>query len=223
MFPKTGNKFPQAPAVDKARSPYAQLVASALRTSLDDTHRAIKTVMLWTHANERTVKNWLSGTNGPNGEYLLALLGKSDAVVDALIGTLAQDRLTELAMRLNQRVGDDRHWPSFARDQSDTPPVGATLPVGSWGPLHRPKHDPDGPNSDPKHDPDPLSGHTELNHRQLWFLRQLNSGRPMRASDLRREHNVSERTAKRDIAGLRRLKMIRYVGSHRKGRYSAQR
>ena len=38
-----------------------------------ETHQAIKTVMKWTGAKERTVKNWFAGSNGTNGHHLAAL------------------------------------------------------------------------------------------------------------------------------------------------------
>ena len=43
-----------------------------------------KKVMRWTGASERTVKGWLSGTNGPCGEHLVELMEKSDEVWDSL-------------------------------------------------------------------------------------------------------------------------------------------
>jgi hypothetical protein len=135
MFPKTGNKFPRGRPADKAESPYAHLIASALRNSLGDTHRAIKTVMLWTRANERTVKNWLSGTNGPSGDYLLVLLAKSDAVLDALIGTLPQDQLTELAIRLIRRVGSDNYWASPLGSHANAPSIGGLIRDDLQGPA----------------------------------------------------------------------------------------
>jgi hypothetical protein len=52
---------------------YVTVVAAGLRRELGDTHQAIKTVMKWTGANERTVKNWLGGRYGPNGEHLIDL------------------------------------------------------------------------------------------------------------------------------------------------------
>jgi predicted HTH transcriptional regulator len=87
------------------------------------------------------------------------------------------------------------------------------------GSIRSPNDDPNDPDHGPKGDPDSFNRYPDLNHRQIWFLRQLNSGRSMRAEDLRRQHNVSEKTAKRDIAGLRQKKIIKYVGSHRKGQY----
>src|SRR5688572_12299333 len=127
MFPKEGNKFPRRPRADKGSSAYARIVSAALRHSLDDSHRSIKTVMRWTHANERTVKNWLTGANGPNGDYLLVLLGKSDAVVDALIGTLSEDRLVALAIRLIRRRDTDHHLPSAMMGQSRDPPAAGSM------------------------------------------------------------------------------------------------
>jgi hypothetical protein len=175
--------------------------------------------MIWTGAKERTVKNWLSGAHGPHGDYLLVLLGKSDAVMDALVGTLPPDRLAELAIRLTRRSRGDQELPWGA-----VPHTGVILPPGSPGTagatfIGRVNGGPVDPGPDPNQDPDPLNGYTDLNDRQIWFLCQLHSGRPLRGRDLGRQHNVSEKTAKRDIADLRRRKMIKYVGSRRKGHY----
>lgn len=74
MFPKKGNTFPN-------RQQYASGLAVALRDELGSTHQAVKTLMKWTNANERTVKNWLKGTCGPSGEHLARLIQHSDAVL----------------------------------------------------------------------------------------------------------------------------------------------
>lgn len=219
MFPKTGNKFPGGRGPIRPKSPFAQLVSAALRGSLDDSHRAVKTVMIWTGAKERTVKNWLSGTHGPHGDYLLVLLGKSDAVVDALIETLPPDRLTDLAIRLIRRGGGDHRSPSATLSQFGEASELTSMPRPMAVSRRSPNGDPSDPDHGPKGDPDSVDGYTDLNDRQLWFLRQLNSGREIRAIDIRRQHNVSENTAKRDIAGLHRRKIIKYVGSRRRGRY----
>jgi len=219
MFPKTGNKFPGGHGPIQPKSRFAQLVAAALRSSLHDSHRAIKTVMAWTGAKERTVKNWLSGTHGPHGDYLLVLLGKSDAVVDALVGTLPPDRLTELAIRLIRRDGGDHHFLSATVSHPGEVSRPTSMQLAMLGSIRSPNGDPNDPDYGLKRDPDSFNGYPGLNHRQMWFLRQLNLGRSMRAEDLRRQHNVSEKTAKRDIADLRKQKMIKYVGSRRKGRY----
>jgi len=51
MFTKTGNSF-------LTQQQYADGIAKALHLELGGTHQAVKTMMRWTSANERTVKNW---------------------------------------------------------------------------------------------------------------------------------------------------------------------
>jgi hypothetical protein len=64
---------------------YAPAIALTLQKELGETHRAVKILMRWTGACERTVKNWLAGSAGPSGENLVALLRHSDAVLDAVL------------------------------------------------------------------------------------------------------------------------------------------
>ena len=64
---------------------YRKAIADALRCELGLTHRAIKTVMRWTGASERTAKYWLSGERGPSGEHLIRLAQHSDAVLITLL------------------------------------------------------------------------------------------------------------------------------------------
>ena len=59
---------------------YAAELAAALRREMQRRHVAIKTVMRWTGAGERTVKAWLSGISVPRGEHLIALMRHSDEV-----------------------------------------------------------------------------------------------------------------------------------------------
>ena len=72
---------------------YRKAISDTLRRELGPTHQAIKTVMRWTGASERTAKYWLSGERGPSGEHLIRLAQHSDAV---LITILAKaERLSE--------------------------------------------------------------------------------------------------------------------------------
>ena len=80
-FPKMGNVFPGG---DKEPR-YATIIGAALRQDLGGTHRAIKTIVKWTGASERTAKNWLAGACGPSGAHLVALLRKSDGVLEAVL------------------------------------------------------------------------------------------------------------------------------------------
>jgi hypothetical protein len=85
MLPKKGRIFPRGEDRQRREPSYATAVGGALRQELGDTHQATKTVMRWTGAGERTVKNWFAGTSGPRGEHLLAIVRHSDAVFDAVV------------------------------------------------------------------------------------------------------------------------------------------
>jgi len=83
MLPKTGRFLPGGGMPPERR--YAAAIAVALSAELGDTHRAVKTVMRWTGASERTVKNWFAGTTGPNGEHLIEVVRHSDAAFDTIM------------------------------------------------------------------------------------------------------------------------------------------
>jgi|SRR5258707_13537679 hypothetical protein len=78
---------------------YAAAVAHALQRQLGGTHQAVKTVMRWTGASERTVKNWFAGISGPSGQHLLSLAHHSDEVLAAFL-TLAGRQKTAAAIKL---------------------------------------------------------------------------------------------------------------------------
>jgi hypothetical protein len=66
-------------------------VAAALRAELGSTHQAVKTVMRWTGASERTIKNWLDGTHGPSGDHFVVLLRHSDEVLKVVLTMAGRD------------------------------------------------------------------------------------------------------------------------------------
>jgi hypothetical protein len=83
-FPKMGNSLPLSGA-DCAGMRYEHAIALAVRRELGGSNKAIKTLMRRTGASARTVKNWLSGTAGPSGSHLMALMRSSDFVFDAVL------------------------------------------------------------------------------------------------------------------------------------------
>lgn len=83
VMPKMGNVFPHA----RNAAWYAVEIGSALKRELGGTHQAVKTVMKWTGAAERTVKNWLMGQSGPSGIHLIALICHSDAVLEIVLSS----------------------------------------------------------------------------------------------------------------------------------------
>ena len=78
MFTKRCKTFPN-------RQEYASGLAIALQSELGSPHQAVKTLMRWTNANERTAKNWLKGTCGPRGEHLARLIQHSDAALASFL------------------------------------------------------------------------------------------------------------------------------------------
>lgn len=82
-LPKMGKELP-VPRRQKS-SAYALEIAGALRTELGGSNRAIKTLMRWTLASERTAKCWLAGTSGPSGEHLVLLMRNSDSVLERVL------------------------------------------------------------------------------------------------------------------------------------------
>jgi len=103
MFTKTGNSF-------LAQKQYAAGIGKALHLELGESHQAAKTLMRWTNANERTVKNWMAGSSGPRGEHLIALIKHSDLALAAFLKmaerphALAASELPGLRQRLQSVI-----------------------------------------------------------------------------------------------------------------------
>ncbi len=85
MFPKMGKTFPNDDGGHIERLIYQEAIAAALKRELGGSHRAIKTIMTWTGVSERTAKNWITGSHGPAGEHLVALMGHSDEVLKVVL------------------------------------------------------------------------------------------------------------------------------------------
>lgn len=90
-FPKSGNMLPNRRCGRSRKPSFAGLVSTALRTSLKGQSSKIKTVALWTGANERTVKNWLSGERAPSGDHFLGLAANCPAVLAAFLAAIQRN------------------------------------------------------------------------------------------------------------------------------------
>lgn len=94
-LPKMGKELP-VQRHTRSKS-YPTTIAEALAVELGGSNRAIKTVMRWTGASERTAKGWLAGRNGPSGEHLVALLARSDTVLEQLLRLAGRGSVMEVA------------------------------------------------------------------------------------------------------------------------------
>jgi hypothetical protein len=121
MFPKKGKFFPGRNRTNHQAGDYVSVVAAELRRELGDTHQAVKTIMRWTGANERTVKNWLAGRYGPNGDHLICLFRYSNAVLDAFLRLAGREQaihakrlvalraaLADALMQIDSSIGERR-------------------------------------------------------------------------------------------------------------------
>src|SRR5580698_5754320 len=93
MFPKKGNYFPIGTGVGKSKLSYPAAISAALRAELGDSHQAVKTIMRWTGANERTVKNWLGERRGPRGEHLLRIIRHSDKALEVVLELAGREQI----------------------------------------------------------------------------------------------------------------------------------
>jgi hypothetical protein len=104
MLPKKGKNLHRGSSGNRGgHDPFGQGIAAALQSELGRTHQAVKTVMIWTGASERTVKHWLAGTYGPNGQHLIDLASHSDAVLDYFLMASGRRSLTPGIDLLNLR------------------------------------------------------------------------------------------------------------------------
>ena len=110
MLPKKGKKLHRQVTYKGFAVAYPKQVAAALRAELGTTHQAVKTVMRWTGASERTVKNWFAGTHGPSGEHLVALAQYSDEVLEVFLvlaernSRIVGARLVDLRRKLMETI-----------------------------------------------------------------------------------------------------------------------
>jgi hypothetical protein len=75
--------------------PFAEVIAGAMLQEWGSTPSARKEVCRITGANERAVRNWFEGKNGPSGENLIALLRHSDAVLAVVLEHAGRDHLVQ--------------------------------------------------------------------------------------------------------------------------------
>ena len=106
MLPKKGIVFPNGENL----GPYPRAVAYALKCELGSSHQAVKIIMRWTGAGERTVKNWLAGVSGPSGQHLVDLIRNSDDVLAVLLviagrrQVMAAQRLVDVRNKLAETI-----------------------------------------------------------------------------------------------------------------------
>lgn len=202
MLPKKGKMLHLWVGLAKSPKDYAELIADALKEEHGDTHRSVKTIMGWTNASERSVKNWLSGESGPSGYFLMRLFAKSAAVqalvLELITDASAQPPTPQVATRID--LGNDDPPGTEVETDADYGDIIGDI----YGDIDVTINCP---------------GSAGLNPRQEWFLERVARNEKCTAEDLANHWEVTLRTAKRDIGVLRDNGRIIFVGSRRLGRY----
>ncbi|MCW4589688.1 hypothetical protein NO263_03740 [Gluconacetobacter entanii] len=209
MLPKKGRKLPLWKGILGHRENYARAVAELLRSEHEEIHGVIKRVMRQTGASEKSVKHWLSAQHGPDTLYFLRLV-VSSPVIRAFIFGLAGGPEANILIHL---TGCSAH--AAVREAYL---LGLEASSRQTMPVRENDHEND-PEDVPEHGPVNVPDDWELNERQRWFLLRLEQGNRCRARDITAAWNVSLKTARRDIGGLQKAQLVKYVGSRRKGRY----
>lgn len=105
--PVSGKAFPRSSgSVEKSDGcDFAAVISETLRETFGGSGRSIKTVMAYTGARERTVKNWFEGKNAPNGENLVMLVRHSDEVLEALLLMSGREDILTAKLLIDAREG----------------------------------------------------------------------------------------------------------------------
>ena len=88
---KSGKTFPKTTVY--AGAPFAAEIAEALRAEFGGSPSAVKTIGRLTARNERAVRNWFEGKNGPSAENLVTLIQHSDEVLNAVLRLAGRQEL----------------------------------------------------------------------------------------------------------------------------------
>lgn len=202
MLPKKGKMLHLWVGLAKSPKDYAELIADALKEEHGDTHRSVKTIMGWTNASERSVKNWLSGETGPSGYFLMRLFAKSAAVqalvLELITDASAQPPTPQVATRID--LGNDDPPGTEVETDADYGDIIGDIYGDIDVTINSPAPAP-------------------VNRRQQWFMDRVAVGERCTAEDIANHWQVALRSAKRDIALLRDNGRVRFEGSRRLGRY----
>lgn len=84
MLRKSGRKLPSG-RQPPSEAEFIGQISSALRSELGGSRAAVKTIMRWTAASDRSARTWMNGSGSPSGYHLLRLARESDGVFDVIL------------------------------------------------------------------------------------------------------------------------------------------
>lgn len=171
----------------------AQIISDILKGLYEEKRPSVKAIAAVMPADLRTIKSWYEGQNVPNLSHFLQLCMSSPEFLAAILKIIGYSDLARYLMQAEKRKKALKVVP--------------TIEVYSI-------------NFDAIKSPDLLDVVRQLGIRQVWFYSQLKKGRRYGVEDIVSFWGVGTATAKRDIADLVRLGLVRFIGSKRNGRYT---
>jgi hypothetical protein len=201
MLPKKGRRLPAWKGALAGRQAYANTIAELLKREHGRSHRAVKQVMELTDASERTVKHWMAAQHGPDTVFFLRLLANSPVIRAFVVGIIDSTHVPDHGFQYggNRNLNEGQALETsstFQRELTAGDRINVTM---------------DDPIIDPIND--------GLNERQRWFLARVETGARCRAEEISIHWRVSAKTARRDVAAISALGLIRFTGARRNGRY----
>lgn len=101
---KAGKVFPPDGLEDAGKAGFVASIATALKREFGGTNASIKKVVALTGANERAVKNWFGGKNGPSGEHLISLMQHSEMVLEVVLMMAGRQELAQAKKFVDARA-----------------------------------------------------------------------------------------------------------------------
>ena len=181
---------------DLALKKLALEMQKILRREYGDVRHAVKRMGRRTGIGPRTIRNWYDGRNAPESRHLLLLAAYYPSILRAVLQIIGYSGLELLQERnaasLNAaRTGTKSRsfWETYSAKS-------CTINVM----LDREKA-------------------LKLNQRQLWFLGLLQQGYQVTATEIASFWAVSARSARYDVLGLIKLRLVEFKGARKKGYY----
>lgn len=169
----------------------AHKIREFLREKYRQTPSPVKQIGQMTDLPTETIKRWHKGRNPPKTGHLIILARAYPEIMELLL----------------EETGHGNLIPFIE-------PV-APLPTSDKSPLKSPKKS--GQNV-PINVPIKLPS-ADFNHRQRWFLVQLHEGAEITAREISARWAVTIKTARRDIADLKKRGLIKFKGPRKTGWY----
>lgn len=174
----------------------AKMVAASLRAEHQNDPALVRKIHADTNIKLHTVEKWIYGVNSPKSGHLLKLASLYPEVLKAILETIGRGDVWELCVREKipntMREQLIRKKPRNAVYRDKNVPINILIETETA---------------------------TKLNKRQLWFLSELQKNKKRCAQDIAGKWQVDVKTARRDIAGLVALGIIRFDGARKNGFY----